>query len=112
MHRAIFISIFMVFQFSQFLLASYTVKGNIKNIVTKEPLEGVNIFIKDLRKGTISNREGDFSLIIDNEYEAISRLDDVIIIEFSHIAYETVRWSGSPNKFIELPSLILKLFIC
>ena len=101
----------MVFEFSQFLLASYTVKGNIKNIVTKEPLEGVNIFIKDLRKGTISNREGDFSLIIDNEYEAISGLDDVIIIEFSHIAYETVRWSGSPNKFIELEmkEVLLKL---
>jgi len=42
--------------------AQYTLTGKVTDIQTKEPLTGVNIYIPELKKGTISDINGGFNL--------------------------------------------------
>lgn len=66
--------------------AQSTLSGTCLDSDTKEPIPYVNIGIKDQSKGTVSDFDGNFSLM---------NIDPNWIIVFSTIGYETVQFSGS-----------------
>ena len=83
---------------------NYNIKGYIKNKHTKNPIKDVNVYLKDLKKGTVSDENGYFIFRIDNKI-------DQAYIEFSHVAFETIRWRGNSNNIInvEMKETFLKL---
>lgn len=56
-------------------------QGTVKDAITSEPLIGASIFVKGTNTGTISNTDGDFSLII--------RSDLPLVITISYTGYKT-----------------------
>ena len=83
---------------------NYNIKGYVKNKHSKNPIMDVNIYLKDLKKGTVSDENGYFDLWIDS-------ISDKVYIEFSHVSFETVRWIGNPGDMIniEMKETFLKL---
>ena len=63
----------------QELMADSLVSGVVLNLKTKEPIPNVNIYIDQRSIGTITNKDGEFSL-------KISKTDSVIV--FEHIGYQ------------------------
>jgi len=89
-----------IFAFSN----NYNIKGYVKNKHSKNPIKDVNIYLKDLKKGTVSDENGYFDFWIDS-------ISDKVYIEFSHVSFETVRWIGNPGDMIniEMKETFLKL---
>ncbi|KAF2331908.1 Kelch repeat-containing protein [Flavobacterium daemonense] len=92
------------------LLPLISIAQNQKGIVltmNNEPLEDVNIFAKNSKTGTITNKKGEFSLT------SFSKLKADEVLEFSHIGYKTEQYSLEyliKNKFkIYLEESIQKL---
>ena len=83
---------------------NYNIKGYVKNKHSKNPIKDVNIYLKDLKKGTVSDENGYFDFLIDS-------ISDKVYIEFSHVSFETVRWIGNPADMIniEMKETFLKL---
>ena len=82
----------------------YSIRGYIKNRHTKNPIKDVNVYLKNLKKGTLSDENGYFILRLDNKI-------DQVYIEFSHVAFETIRWHGNSSRSIhvEMKETFLKL---
>ena len=73
--------IFLVFFLSSFVNAQkYTLSGYIKDKASREDLIGVNIVVKELKIGTISNRYGFYSITLPKGNYTI---------EFSFLGYKT-----------------------
>ena len=70
----------LIFLLSSSLLKAYEITGFVTDISNKEPIEGVNIYVKELQIGTVSDQNGNFRINVENED---------IILNFSHIAYES-----------------------
>lgn len=70
--------------FSQISLGQYTLQGKVLNATTNEPIPFVNIGVKETAKGTVSNYQGDYELVLDNT-------DSKVI--FSSIGFEVVSLS-------------------
>ena len=75
--------------------SKFTIRGTISDKTTGEPIEGVNISIKDSQGGGSTNAMGQFSI-------KYSRLP--LILEFSHINYknESLRFEFSPMNEIRV----------
>ena len=84
--------------------ANYSITGYTKNRITNKPINNVNVYLKDFSLGTATNRNGYFDFILSEDL-------DSVYIEFSHIAYETVLWSGKIDGpiTIEMKETLLKL---
>ena len=82
----------------------YSIRGYIKNRHTKNPIKDVNVYLKNLKKGTLSDKNGYFILRLENKI-------DQVYIEFSHVAFETIRWHGNSSRSIhvEMKETFLKL---
>ncbi len=75
----------------------YEISGTIKDSLTNENLIGVNVYIKDTQKGTITDPEGFYSLTL-NEGE--------YTIAISYIGYEQKEITISLNKNYNLEILL------
>ncbi|MEN8120357.1 MAG: TonB-dependent receptor [Bacteroidota bacterium] len=80
MKRFIYIIIFALF--TNTLFAQNQISGTIKNIITGETIPGVNIYIPEIQKGTISDENGFYSL------KSIPK--GKFKIRFSFVGYSTV----------------------
>ena len=100
--RYIFIPIFFLFSYT--FSINYNVKGYIKNKFTNMPIKDVNVYLKELKQGTVTDENGYFDFWIDT-------ISDKVYIEFSHVSFETVRWTGNPSDMIniEMNETFLKL---
>ena len=100
--RYIFIPIFFLFSYT--FSINYNVKGYIKNKFTNMPIKDVNVYLKELKQGTVTDENGYFDFWIDT-------ISDKVYIEFSHVSFETVRWTGNPSDMIniEMKETFLKL---
>jgi len=78
-------------------------KGSVANFSTKELLAYVNIGIRNKEVGTISDKNGNFVLTINQDIS----LDELVI--FSHIGFETIELSlknlSKQNKIWLVPSV-------
>lgn len=57
-----FIQLILIIVFSQFTFSQHTLKGNISDKDTNEPLHDAYIYVVELNKGTSSNSSGDYFL--------------------------------------------------
>ena len=80
-----------IFAFSN----NYIINGYIKNKHTNNPIKDVDVYLKNLKKGTVSDENGYFIFRLDN------RIDQVYV-EFSHVAFETIRWQGNSSRSINV----------
>lgn len=99
MHQTlIFVSKLCLISFIYFFLVSntfcqetITIDGQVVDIITKKPIEGVNILIKEENTGTISNVDGFFSM------QSRQKSVDLTI---SHVAYQTsnIRFNSKTDQ--------------
>jgi len=98
--KAFIISILIILLGFASLNAQHRIEGRIADAETGEPLPAAHIVIKDTYKGTISNQDGEFSLII-------SELPVTLIARF--IGFEsqeiTVTDPNKPVDFLLKPSV-------
>jgi hypothetical protein len=94
------------FLFLLFLTQGFSqvvIKGSVANFSTKEPLAYVNIGIRNKEVGTISDKNGNFVLTINQDIS----LDELVII--SHIGFETIELSlknlSKQNEIWLVPSV-------
>ena len=73
--------LFLAFSLSTFLSFSQYIEGKVLDATTNEPIEGVNVFMKGIDRGAITNEKGNYYLKF--PYKIVK--EDVI--RFSHIAY-------------------------
>lgn len=77
-----FILLILIIVFSQFTFSQHTLKGNISDKDTNEPLIDTYIYVVELNKGTSSNSSGDYFL---------SNLGKGnYTIQISHLGYQTL----------------------
>ena len=83
---------------------NFSIRGYIKNKMTNEPIKNVSVYLKDLRLGTTTDENGYFNFSLNQNF-------DNAYLEFSHIAYETVRWRGATQDVIhiKMKETLLKL---
>tara|TARA_B100000427_G_scaffold174155_1_gene144665 strand:+ start:622 stop:2730 length:2109 start_codon:yes stop_codon:yes gene_type:complete len=83
---------------------NFSIRGYIKNKMTNKPIKNVSVYLKDLRLGTTTDENGYFYFRLNKNFDSIS-------LEFSHIAYETVRWRGATQDVmhIKMKETLLKL---
>ena len=84
--------------------SKYSIHGYIKNKYSKDPIENVNVYVKDLKIGSVSGANGFFKINLEKKISQV-------YMEFSHVAFETVRWKGDPSEtiYIETKETFLKL---
>jgi outer membrane cobalamin receptor len=75
-----FLVFFCAICFSYGQHTSISIKGYVKDKVTKEPLIGATVYEKDLQKGTSTDFEGYFSLTL---------TADIIQLEIAYLGYES-----------------------
>ena len=61
-------------------LIAYELKGRVVDILSKKPIENVNVYEKRSKAGTVTDDNGNFSLSVET---------DDSFLNFSHIAYES-----------------------
>ena len=83
---------------------NFSIRGYIKNKLTNKPIKNVSVYLKDLRLGTTTDENGYFNFSLNQNF-------DNAYLEFSHIAYETVRWRGATQDVIhiKMKETLLKL---
>ena len=81
-----------------------SIRGYIKNKMTNKPIKNVSVYLKELRLGTTTDENGFFNFSLNQNF-------DNAYLEFSHIAYETVRWRGATQDVIhiKMKETLLKL---
>ena len=72
--------------------------------MTNKPIKTVSVYLKELRLGTTTDENGFFNF-------SLNQNSDNAYLEFSHIAYETVRWRGATQDVIhiKMKETLLKL---
>ncbi len=104
MSKASCLLFIILFTLNIVISENYSIEGYALNGMTNEPIENVNVYLKDYDLGATTNDIGYFNFLInDNTKE--------LYLEFSHIAYETVRWRGEMTGIItiEMKETLLKL---
>ena len=76
--------LFLIFSLSTFLSFSQYIEGKVLDATTNKPIEGVNVFMKGINRGAITNEKGNYYLKF--PYTIVK--EDVIY--FSHIAYQDI----------------------
>ena len=91
-----FLSIIFSICLTQFVAAQFTLSGTIRDVANQEALLGATIYITDLKKGTASNLEGNYSL--DNLREGN------YLIEVNMLGYNTFvkRMQLNENKILDI----------
>lgn len=79
--QGVLFSVLLLVSLNAKTFAQQTVHGSVVDAKTEEPLVGVNIAIKDTRKGTTTDANGQFSITIDSSQA---------VLIFSYIGYERV----------------------
>ena len=78
----------LLFAINNYLFCDIKINGKIISEKNNKPIQDVNIYVRDQKKGTTSDMLGNFELILQK--------DSTYLVDFSHIAYE--------DKFIETKS--------
>ena len=104
MSKASYLLFIIIFISKIVFCESISIAGYALNSITNEPIENVNVYLKDYGRGATTNNNGYFNFQIDDNPKDL-------YLEFSHIAYETVRWHGKMNAIItvEMKETLLKL---
>ncbi|TDO94545.1 carboxypeptidase-like regulatory domain-containing protein [Flavobacterium sp. 245] len=84
--------LFLIFIFCPLLSVAQNITGIIVSEKDNNPIENTNIFAVLSKTGTISNKDGKFSL------QVLPKFKNDEILEFSHIGYITKRFSISYLK--------------
>ena len=96
-----FYFLFLLFSVQGF--SQVVIKGIVGNYSTKEPLSYVNVGIRNKEIGTISDKNGNFVLTINQDIS----LNELVI--FSHIGFETIELSlkklSKQNEIFLVPSI-------
>jgi hypothetical protein len=82
----------LAFLFSSFISFSQYIEGKVLDANTNKPIEGVNVFMKGINRGTLTNAKGNYYLKF--PYKIIK--SDVI--RFSHVAYGTLEIPFTSKK--------------
>ena len=61
-------------------LIAYELKGRVVDILSRKPIENVNVYEQRSKAGTVTDDNGNFSLSVET---------DDSFLNFSHIAYES-----------------------
>ncbi len=90
--------VFLIFLFLCFHLTGqdkeiYTLRGQAKDSITREYLTGVNIYLKDTKYGTVSDKNGNFNL---------EATEGNYVLIFSYIGYKQKEVSLKLNRNISL----------
>jgi len=85
-------TLFLIFSLSSFLTFSQYIEGKVLDAQTNKPVEGVNVFMKGINRGAITNEKGNYYLKF--PYKIVK--NDVI--RFSHIAYKELEIPYNQNK--------------
>ena len=87
--------------FPQFLFAQQTLKGQVLDLVSNQPIEAANVFIPNTQIGTTTDENGNFTLQnlpIGENYELV----------VSHLAYKTFKQLLHKNEQDEILQINLK----
>jgi len=97
------LTLFLIFSLSTFLSFSQYIEGKVLDANTNKPIEGVHVFMKEINRGALTNEKGNY--YIKFPYKIIK--ED--IIQFSHMAYETLEIPYVQKKKNYLVYLIVDL---
>ncbi len=86
------ILLFTIFFLSTFISFSQYIEGRVLDAQTNKPIEGVNIYMKGINRGTKTNVKGDYYL----KFPAKIVKSDVI--RFSHVAYGSLEIPFTSKK--------------
>ena len=99
--------LFLIFSFSTFFSFSQYIEGKVLDAQTNNPIEGVNVYMKGINRGTVTNEKGIYYLKF--PYEIVKN----DIIRFSHVAYKELevpyiqkKKNYSVNLLIDLKKLV------
>ena len=95
MLRASILLLLLIILSSIVFSEQYSVSGYTKNMATNEPIKNVNVYLIDLKVGLTTNENGYFNFTLSENFEKVN-------LEFSHIAFETVQWSGEIGDVINI----------
>ena len=73
--------VFLLLFVTSFVSFSQYIEGKVLDAQTQEPIEGVNVYMEDISRGTVTNEQGNYYLKF--PYEIVK----TGIIHFTHIAY-------------------------
>ncbi len=95
------IVVFLILVFGTLIgIAQNKLTGKVYDSVTKEPLVGVNVYLPELKSGTVTDRKGEYSL----ELPAIKNLK----VKFSYVGYETILKSLTMDSPVYPLNVVLK----
>src|ERR1700757_3324828 len=87
--------IFLIFFISKSASGQFTISGKVIDSSSKEPLYGASVFCQNTTSGTITNKEGGFSLQLKpGGYE--------LIISFSGYQTKELRISNNDNSPLQV----------
>lgn len=86
------IILFLIFSLSTFLSFSQYIEGKVVDANTNKPIEGVNVYMEGIHRGTVTNEKGNYYL----KFPYVIVKNDVI--RFSHIAYKELEVPYVPKK--------------
>jgi TonB-linked SusC/RagA family outer membrane protein len=69
------------------------VSGNVVNVQTKEPLQGVTVNIKGTSQTVVTDPKGFFSVTLPNRLKTIT-------LDFSHIGYDSKEMKADPDEVL------------
>ena len=84
----------LLFVISSHLLSKTKINGRVISTNNNKPIQNVNIYVKDQKRGTTSDASGNFELNLEE--------DSSYSIEFSHIAYENRLIKTVPGNFLDI----------
>jgi hypothetical protein len=81
------------FKYQKKSTESYLIKGKVTAEDTNKPLPGVSVIIKDTNTGTITDKNGEFSLKVEEEN---------ILLSFYFVGYETLVVKAKKDEFLNI----------
>jgi len=84
----------LLFVISSYLISETKINGRVISTKSNKPIQNVNIYVKDQKRGTTSDASGNFELNL--------KEDSSYSIEFSHIAYENRLIKTVPGNFLDI----------
>ena len=84
----------LLFVISSHLLSKTRINGRVISTDNNKPIQNVNIYVKDQKRGTTSDDLGNFELNLEE--------DSSYSIQFSHIAYENRLIKTVPGNFLNV----------
>ena len=75
----------IIFSFSTFILFSQHIEGKVLDVTTKDPIAGVNVYLKGCKTGTFTDENGNYYLKVSFKNLKTDT------IQFSHISYKKLQ---------------------